>query len=322
MPVSSAPKLPARPFAALTPAAARHSPIIPWSRLRAPDGAELAVYRLAPPGTARPSLLWGHANGFAVGSYGALLSNLCRDFDLWAWDVRGHGASTLPLGVPIVEAMTLDQLARDAALVCAEVLRVRGEPPHIAAHSLSGVALLLAGLSCTPWRSATLFEPPLVTPATAEADTARENLARRIARTLKRRRIWPGPHEFGARLRLHPSYARIPDDVLTDHARALLRPDEENWELRCAPETEAAVYAAVFDPHPFLSREQIKAPVNFVRSDEPDESGENWVQGVQPSAAAATHGWLETLPCTTHFLPLENPIGCATLIRHTILKSA
>ena len=45
----------------------------------------------------KPLLLFSHANGFNASTYRSLLSPLARDFRIIAWDMRGHGLTTLPL---------------------------------------------------------------------------------------------------------------------------------------------------------------------------------------------------------------------------------
>ncbi|WP_159994546.1 alpha/beta fold hydrolase [Roseomonas sp. 18066] len=275
--------------------------------LDTPDGARLTLYRLGRRDA--PPLLWGHANGFATASYPALLADLAQDHDLWAWDARGHGQSTLPEGVPVAEAVTLDRLGADAHLVAQAVRQATGAWPQGAAHSFSALAMLLAGVA---WPSLTLFEPPIMTPALLERPAIREGMRQRVAATLFRRRLWDSPAQLFARLRPHPAYALIDDAALQAHATAQLRPEETGWRLRCAPETEAAIYQAVGNFLTFESLARVTVPCCFVASD--TEAGD-WLRGVQPLAAAACHGRAVVLARTTHFLPLENPAGAAALVR-------
>ncbi|WP_419900402.1 alpha/beta fold hydrolase [Roseomonas sp. USHLN139] len=282
-------------------------PLPPPLLLDTPDGARLALYRLGRRDA--PPLLWGHANGFATGSYPALLAGLARDHDLWAWDARGHGESSLPEGVPLAAAVALDRLAADARQLAQAVRDATGAWPRGAAHSFSGLAMLRAGV---PWPDLTLFEPPLMTPALLERPAIREAMRQRVAATLFRRRLWDGPAQLFARLRPHPAYALIGDAALQAHAAALLRPEGSGWRLRCAPETEAAIYEAVGNAATFESLPGVAVPCRFVASD--TEAGD-WLRGVQPLAAAACGGQALVLPGTTHFLPLENPAGAAALLR-------
>lgn len=277
--------------------------------LPTPDGASLAFYRLGREGA--PPLLWGHANGFATAGCRQLLQRLAQDFAVFAWDARGHGASTLP-ALPMSEAVSLDRLAADAALVGETVAALAGRRPHVAAHSFAGVAVLLAAQQGAVWASATLFEPPLATRAVLEGPDGRAGLQQRIEETLARRRRWRGPDHLYERLRGHPAYARIADAVLADHAAALLVQDAESWVLRCTPETEAAIYRNVSDSRVFDSLDHLSLPATFVAAGGP---GGDWLRQVQAPAAAALRGRFEVLPDTTHFMPLEAIEACAALIR-------
>lgn len=212
--------------------------------------------------------------------------------------------------------MSLERLAADASVVCDEVRRRTGQAPLVAAHSFSGVALLLAGEGNPPWRGATLFEPPLVTAKTFLDPGIRSEVADKIAATLRRRRVWASPEALFHRLRPDPAYSRVEDGNLQDHAEALLVSSQgDPWALRCAPEYEAAIYEAVFDTTPFERLQDLTRPVHFVASDTTPSSPPFWPRDVQPMAAARARGTWECLPGSTHLLPLEMPAACAAILR-------
>lgn len=270
----------------------------------AADGVGLALYHLPGPRGA-PALVWGHANGFAAGSYAALLDDLAGDHDVWAWDQRGHGASGLPQGEAPEQALTLDSLAGDAAQICAVVAETSGAQPWAGGHSLGALALLHAAHRAPPWRGACFFEPPvLLDPAAAGG------IGRRVAATLRRRRRWERPAQLAARLRAHPAYAAIDDAALAAHACALLHPAGDSWELNCPPEVEAAVYRLTQSSRVADALRPIDRPLCFVASQQ-----EAWVATVQAELARRTGASLWRLAGTTHFLPLEQPSSCADAIR-------
>ena len=295
----------------------------PQAALVTPDGARLALFRLTRAGTEAPALLWGHANGFAAASYRALLKELAESFDVWAWDARAHGASAAPVQFPPRTAMSLERLAADASVVCNEVRRQTGQVPYVAAHSFSGIALLLAGGGNPPWRGATLFEPPLVTAETFLDPGIRREVRDKVAATLRRRRAWASPGALFNRLRPDPAYKRVEDKRLQDHAKALLAASQEGLcALRCAPEYEAAVYEAVFDTAPFERLQSLTRRVHFVASDATPSLPRFWPRDVQPVAAARARGTWERLPGSTHLLPLEMPASCAAIVRRQVVEEA
>ncbi len=287
--------------------------------LTAVDGARVALHRWGGATPGAPVLLWGHANGFAAGCYLPLLGLLARDFDVWAWDARGHGFSELP---PDAE-LGLEAIAGDAALVLRHVATTTRQVPHVASHSFAGVALLWAGLTLgLAWRSATLFEPPLVTPAQLEEPDGATRHAERVAGTLRRRATWPGPEQFAARLAQTPGFALVPPDALLLATTALLRPEAEGFTLRCAPATEAAIYRTVWDAAPFLALRPFGPPMRFVASDATPPAPASPARLPQPLAARACGAMFSELAGCSHLLALERPLECAALVRQTALGVA
>jgi pimeloyl-ACP methyl ester carboxylesterase len=287
--------------------------------LEAADGARVALHRWGEATPGVPVLLWGHANGFAAGCYLPLLGALARDFDVWAWDARGQGCSELP---PSGET-GLEAIAGDAAMVLRAVAGRTGQVPHVASHSFSGVALLWAGLTLgLEWRSATFFEPPLCMPAQlADAGEGRRHLAR-VEGTLRRRALWPSPEAFAERLAATPGFALISPEALLLHARAVLRPEGEGFALRCAPETEAAIYRAMWDAAPFLALRPLGGRMRFVASDATPPAPASPARLPQPLAARACDAMFSELAGCSHLLALERPLECAALVRQTALGVA
>src|SRR3546814_2386571 len=106
------------------------------------DGVALRLYRLRRGRPGGPALLWGHANGFAAGSYLPLLEELCEDFPVFAFDARGHGGSQQP-PAPFGRTLHIDRYTEDLGLHVARVRECIGDAPlFYAAHSFSGVAAL------------------------------------------------------------------------------------------------------------------------------------------------------------------------------------
>ena len=58
------------------------------------NAGSLSLYQWQNEVSERPVLHWAHANGFNGRTYDPLLSPLAAQFDVYAWDARGHGLST------------------------------------------------------------------------------------------------------------------------------------------------------------------------------------------------------------------------------------
>lgn len=281
--------------------------------LRAADGVGIALHRLEAAPAARPPLLWGHANGYAAACYAPLLNDLARDFDVWAWDARGQGASGA------ASETSLEAMAGDAALALAAVAEATGGVPHVATHSFAGIAVLWQALHRgAAWRSGTFFEPPLVMPAGLAEGQAQHEA--RVAGTLRRRADWPGPDALAERLAGSPAFAFVTPEALAIHARAILRPGGDGQTLRRAPAMEAAVYRAVWTTAPFEALHPLGRPVAFIGSDGSALAPPSPSRLAQPAAAVACGGSYAMVPGSSHLVALERPAACAALVRATAAR--
>jgi len=105
--------------------------------LDAHDGAISYLEWEGPAST--PLLIFSHANGFNASTYRSLLSPLAGEFRIIAWDMRGHGLTTLPLNKNGVRGW---QIFRDDLLRFIERLEIR--PSVLAGHSLGATSTALA----------------------------------------------------------------------------------------------------------------------------------------------------------------------------------
>jgi pimeloyl-ACP methyl ester carboxylesterase len=100
-------------------------------------------------------LVFVHANGFNALTYRTLLAPLSGSLRIWAPDLRGHGATTLPAG-PAGRRHWHDH--RDDLVALLDALD--GPPVVLAGHSMGGTSALLAAAE-RPERVAglVLFDP-------------------------------------------------------------------------------------------------------------------------------------------------------------------
>src|SRR6185369_1776591 len=61
-------------------------------------GGEMAFLDFGPPDRA-PDVVFSHANGFNARTYRSILAPLAQDLRILAPDMRGHGASGLPVRI-------------------------------------------------------------------------------------------------------------------------------------------------------------------------------------------------------------------------------
>ncbi len=236
--------------------------------------------------------MFGHACGFAAGSYLPLLKALARDTDLYAFDARGHGGSEAP--TPLGEGCTPADYARDLANLAAVVATRGGKPVHYVGHSLNAAAMLHLGacfpdlLRATPWRGMLLFEPPVFPSADRpEHAECAEKDKRLVARTRQRREHFANPEELVSLLTGRGLFRALSRDYLVAHAQATLRPAEAGYTLACPTAVEAATFSSFGEDSTFraLAGFPAEIPVHLVGGDPDGGPERNWTTLMAPALA-------------------------------------
>lgn len=295
-----------------------------------PDGVDLRVYGWRGNTGDRCAVLWGHANGFAAGAYAPMLTELARRHDVYAADLRGHGGSGVPEPGPdggYDVAMSADNFGLDLMAVTASIRRrAPVQPLHFAGHSASGLGALRMGavFGNAPFRSTTLFEPPLAPTPDHYLHAGAAELGETLAqRALKRRQDLPPPADFAASLAGRPAFDRWRPDMLRAFAEATLVAAGDGWTLRCPREAEAAVYRMTMDVSTFAALENFDRPILFVESD-PTVQGvaPSWATTAQGAAAErAPKGRLARIDRTSHMMPFERPDAVREIVDEMVANS-
>lgn len=282
-----------------------------------PDGAVLPVYRLAGPPRA-PALLFGHANGFAAGSYAPWLALLAEHFRVYAFDARGHGGAHWPDG-PLDEVFANARMAEDLLhLTDAVVAHHGGSDLIYVGHSLGGAtALYLLAQGAKPrWRTTVIVEPPIFpppgSPSYAQANTIQP---RHVAGALRRRADWASPEALFARLQRSPMFSRFTAAMLMAHCRATLRPKPGGgYTLACPPAVESTIFRCHRDAETWTRLARISLPVELIGGD-PATPDNDWISGALPEIAARLpRAHLTMVPQTAHMPMCEKPDLCAGLV--------
>jgi pimeloyl-ACP methyl ester carboxylesterase len=257
---------------------------------------------------ARPlDLIFLHANGFNAATYRSILAPLSLSMRILAPDLRGHGASRLPADPR--PRRTWAQF-RDDLLALMEALEA--PPLVLAGHSMGAVAALMAA-ERAPERVTrmVLFDPVILSrsgglyarlPWAAGAGWLKRLP---IAATAARRRaVYDDARQAFASYQGRGAFATWPETVLADYLSTGLRPRPDGQvELACAPAWEAANFAAqANDGWGLLARAEAPTAVYRAARASTCRTG---------SGAALLRRnprlSIETVPDTTHFLPMERP---------------
>ena len=260
---------------------------------------------------ARPvDVVFVHANGFNAQTYRSVLQPLAAGLRLWAPDLRGHGESRLPADPD--RLVSWETYAADLLMLLAGV---DGPPPVLAGHSMGATSGLLAAARAPGRaRSLVLFEPVVLSRRRgwgARLPGMRARLLRHMPLAkgaLSRRRAFTDRSAALAAYRGRGAFRSWPEASLIDYVAGGFREAVDGGvELACAPEWEAAGYAAQHaDPRGALRR--VEVPVRILKAE-------------RGSTCALTRGRpglrLDILPGAGHFLPLEEP----ELVRDALLDA-
>ena len=261
-------------------------------------GGEMAALELGP--ADRPiDIVFSHANGFNARTYRTILTPLAPQFRLLLLDLRGHGATTLPTVIEGRDgwAEFRDDLLSLMGAVCEA-------PVVLAGHSMGGTSSLLAAAQAPQAvRALALFDPVIV-PIEAQQDAevmANSPLALGAAR---RRATFPSREAAFEAYRGRGGFRTWSDAQLADYVEAGFRQTPEGEvALTARPEWEASN----FRTHNYDGMAAFRAsrcPIRILRA---AEGSTCRIEGHEAELLATGRITIETVPGTTHFLPMERP---------------
>jgi pimeloyl-ACP methyl ester carboxylesterase len=229
-------------------------------RLPLPErGVEIALLDW---GGSGPLALLHHANGFCAAMLDLVARPLCAHFRVIGMDARGHGDSSRPSGEG---AYAWSQFGADLAAVARVLAAEHGGRIALGlGHSFGGTSMLLAAAE-EPllFERLVLVDPVLHEPrAASRYDPERSARAHSLVERASRRRVvfpdraaarenWRGKDMFA-------SWDPRAFELYLAEAMAD-RPDGQ-VELKCAPETESAVYANGFTSDIWTPTEKLAVP--------------------------------------------------------------
>ncbi|MCU1490432.1 MAG: alpha/beta hydrolase fold protein [Acidimicrobiaceae bacterium] len=262
-----------------------------------PDGVLIAVHDLGGTG---PDALVGHATGFPLRTYGALLAELTAELRCGGPDFRGNGGSSWPAN----GRADWTGLAADLE-TAREVLRM--ERPIGIGHSSGATALLLLEASRPgTFRALYCYEPAVLPPGEAGQRIASE----RAAGARRRRSSFASRAEARERYQSSP-LASLGDEALDAYLEHAFeeRPDR-SVGLRFLPEWEARIYEAAPAASAALEPARVRCAVHLVAGSESKQEGEGArrLAGVLPAAS------FEEIAGLSHLGPLQAPQKVASSV--------
>ncbi len=274
------------------------------------DDINLAVHHWDGPAGAAP-LVFAHATGFHGRVFDAIIERFAAH-PAYAIDLRGHGQSG---GGPIDDWRVV---ASDVAdfLDQAGITGAVGIGHSMGAHTL----LQVAADHPHAFSRLVLFDPVILAPefyAPGQPLYTADNPHPAI----RRKRDFASPEAMIERFAARDPYCLFDPRVFADYCRYGLvpAPAGEGFELACAPEVEASVYASSRSNGAILeAAKTVAIPVLVVRAQQADlqdfKSSPTWPK----LAAHLPQGTDLHRPDMTHFHPFEDPADAARIIAEWI----
>jgi len=259
-------------------------------------GGDMAVLDFGP--AQRPvDVVFCHANGFNARTYRSVLAPLADQLRILAVDLRGHGDTRLaaePAGRTDWSDFRDDLLA----LLPLEVSR----PAVLAGHSMGGTSSLLAAATGTDQiRSLVLFDPVFFDAARAAPAGATNSLAEGADR---RRATFPDKAAVVAAYTGRGGFRTWASEQVADYVEAGFQATADGQvTLTCRPAWEASNFRTP-GSDAWSALRNTRCPIRIFRAEQGSTAR---IDEHLDELSAMPHISVETVPGTTHFLPMERP---------------
>lgn len=280
---------------------------------RATDGADIALWRW-PQSKARPKLHWAHATGFHGRLYHPLLDELATDFNVLAWDMRGHGASVGAANLSTFRGWEIYYRDLIALLECLD------EPVWLAGHSIGATTSIMAAARRPDKVLGLILAEPVIMDPMQGLKLWLTKLLRQSQRlslaagAARRRRVFQSHAAALENYRGRGGFKTWPEAWLNAYVQHAFVPQGDQVQLACAPEWESTTFAHT-EHNPWPGIRQLRCPVIALAAERGSTfspKAQKRLKALLPSAD------IRILEGTTHFLPMEQK----DTVRDAILQLA
>jgi pimeloyl-ACP methyl ester carboxylesterase len=291
-------------------AVAPYEPRAERIRLTSAGPGEMAFLDFGPP-ERTPDVVFLHANGFNARAYRTILAPLAGALRILAVDQRGHGATTLPTDYPRTSWLDL----KDDLLAFLDAMRLGRVA--LSGHSMGGTASLLAAAQAPERVGALALLDPVIRPPGALGSPPSADLigvSPMVQGALRRRRVFASRQAAVDAYRGRGAFRTWTEAMLEDYVAAgFLDQPDGTVTLACTPEWEVSNYVHQ-DHDAWAAFAASRCPIRILRA-ERDSPG-RLDQGLEALTESGRIR-IDTIPDTTHFLPMERP----DLVRDAILEA-
>jgi pimeloyl-ACP methyl ester carboxylesterase len=255
-------------------------------------------------------VVFSHAHGFNARTYRTILQPLAGEMRIAAIDLRGHGASTLPTVIEGREGWT----EMEADLLAFLAAATEG-PVVLAGHSMGGTTSLLAA-AAEPGRvkRLALFDP-VIMPAEVMDDAEGREHSPLVAGALRRRASFPSKAAAIEAYVGRGAFRSWTAAQIADYVEAGFRETADGEvTLTCTPAWEASNFRTHnYDPWGAFAKS--RCPIDIRRA---EIASTCRVDGHEAELTAGGRIRIETVPGTSHFLPMERPDVVASALRSAV----
>jgi pimeloyl-ACP methyl ester carboxylesterase len=269
---------------------------------------------------AAPALVFLHANGFCASTYRELLSGLCTQTGrtIVALDLRGHGRSRIS-----DNPNQQDNWNRHAKDISEALAQLAPQGAVLAGHSMGSTSALLASAKVPHLVKGLCLFDPVLAPAGFYLyakmpwvfNNWRKNFPMARAAS-KRRAVFASREAAVAAYTGRGAFKSWPVQTIADYCEDGFKdlPDG-SVTLSCAPAFEAACFAGQ-KHNPLPALRTIKWPARLLRGGRHSTTVALLINKLERSGVA-----VETVPDTSHFLPMERPDVCQAAMADIIRRA-
>ena len=246
-------------------------------------------------------LIFCHANGFNAATYRSILAPLASSLRILAPDLRGHGDTTLPT---TIEGRKGWQDHRDDLVSLLDALD--GPPVVLAGHSMGATSSILAAAERSAKVSQIVAFDPVIWKRWMVAALKLPLLDRLPGRmslakgALRRRERFDSREQALAAYRGRGAFKGWSDIMVVDYLGAGLIDDGDGFVLASPREWEASNYRSQ-SHDPWKAMQTFGRPIRILKA----EHGSACF--VEPSPRGLPLVTVETVPDSTHFMPMLRP---------------
>jgi len=247
-------------------------------------------------------IVFSHANGFNSRTYRTILGPAAEGLRILAVDQRGHGRSGLaPIEGP--ERRSWYDITEDLTAV---LEAVDARDVVMAGHSMGGtISLLATARAPGRVRALALFDPVIMPPdMVAQSRDGGLTDSPMVQGALKRRAVFPSAQAVREAYAGRGAFRSWTPEMLADYVEDGFKPTPEGEvTLSCPPTWEASNFMS-HGHDPWAAFDAVTQPVRILRA---EVASTCRIEGLEDRLLGKGNVRLETVPGTSHFLPMERP---------------